>query len=69
MRGLLLPQVAVDEGFDPEEFLSQCCLKAGMLPDAWLEGKIHVSRFEGQIFSEDKPGGIVSGRKLFNSEK
>src|SRR6266705_5618693 len=28
-RGLLLPQVAVDEGFDEEEFLNECCLKAG----------------------------------------
>ncbi len=69
LRGLLLPQVAVDEEFDPEEFLTQCCLKAGMLPDAWLVGNIRVLRFEGQIFSEDKPRGSVSERKLLSPEK
>jgi len=58
-RGLLLPQVAVEEGFDAEEFLSQACLKAGLLPDAWLSDKLRVSRFQGQIFSEATPGGSV----------
>lgn len=63
-RGLLLPQVAVEEGFDSEEFLSQCCLKAGLLPDAWLSGEIRVSKFQGQVFSEEKPEGRVFERKL-----
>ena len=63
-RGLLLPQVAVEEGFDSEEFLSQCCLKAGLLPDAWLSGNVQVSRFQGQIFSEGRPGGPVSEKHL-----
>jgi len=63
-KGLLLPQVAVDEKFDSEEFLSQCCLKAGLLPDAWLSGQVQVSRFQGQVFSEEKPGGRVFERCL-----
>ncbi len=63
-RGLLLPQVAVDEGFDEEEFLNQCCLKAGLMPDAWVTGSVKVARFQGQIFSEDTPGGRVLERKL-----
>ncbi len=63
-HGLLLPQVAVDEGFDSEEFLSQCCLKAGLPPDAWLSGDIHVSRFQGQVFAEEKPNGRVFERLL-----
>src|SRR3989442_15455054 len=33
-RGLLMPQVAVDEGFEEEEVLNECCLKAGLVPDA-----------------------------------
>jgi len=49
-RGLLLPQVAVDEGFDEEEFLNECCLKAGLMPDAWVTGIVKVARFQGQIF-------------------
>ncbi len=63
-RGLLLPQVAVDEGFDEEEFLNQCCLKAGLMPDAWLTRGVRVARFQGQIFSEEGPGGRVFERKL-----
>ena len=63
-KGLLLPQVAVDEGFDEEEFLNECCLKAGLMPDAWVTGSVKVARFQGQIFSEESPGGRVFERKL-----
>lgn len=63
-RGLLLPQVAVDESFDEEEFLSLCCLKAGLTPDAWVTGRVRVARFRGQIFSEEEPCGTVFERKL-----
>ena len=63
-RGLFLPQVAVDEGFDAEEFLNQCCLKAGLMPDAWMTRDARVARFQGQIFSEERPGGRVFERKL-----
>ncbi len=62
-KGLLLPQVALDEKFDSEEFLSECCMKAGLLPDTWLTGRVQVSRFEGQIFYEETPGGVVFERK------
>ena len=63
-RGLLLPQVAVDEGFDSEEYLSQCCIKADLPPDAWLTGNVNVSRFQGQIFSEERPNGPIIERRL-----
>ena len=63
-HGLLLPQVAVDEGFDSEEFLSQCCLKANLPPDAWLTPDVRVSRFQGQVFAEEKPSGRVFERRL-----
>lgn len=63
-HGLLLPQVAVDEGFDSEEFLSQCCMKAELPPDAWLTGDVRVSRFQGQVFVEEKPNGRVFERRL-----
>ncbi len=49
--GLLLPQVAVDYGWDVETFLSQTCVKAGLPPGAW-KGKANLSGFEAQIFSE-----------------
>ena len=63
-HGLLLPQVAIDEGFDSEEFLSQCCLKADLPPDAWLTEGVRVSRFQGQVFAEEKPNGRVFERRL-----
>jgi uncharacterized protein (TIGR00296 family) len=63
-HGLLLPQVAIDEGFDSEEFLSQCCLKADLPPDAWLTENVRVSRFQGQVFAEEKPNGRVFERRL-----
>lgn len=63
-HGLLLPQVAVDEGFDSEDFLSHCCLKAALPPDAWLTGRVRVSRFQGQVFAEEKPDGPVIERRL-----
>lgn len=63
-HGLLLPQVAADEGFDSEEYLTQCCLKADLPPDAWLTGDARVSRFQGQVFAEEKPNGRVFERRL-----
>jgi uncharacterized protein (TIGR00296 family) len=53
--GLLLPQVAPEWGFDPIEFLSQTCLKAGLPPDAWLDENTEVLHFEAQIFAEVAP--------------
>lgn len=61
--GLLLPQVAVEFGFDEIEFLSETCMKAGLPPDCWLTGA-EVYRFEGQIFKEDLPRGEISEVKL-----
>ncbi len=57
--GLLLPQVAVEYGFDTEEFLSQTCMKAGLPPDCWLMEGTEVYRFEGQIFKEIEPRGEI----------
>jgi AmmeMemoRadiSam system protein A len=46
-RGLLLPQVAVEYGWDRETFLRHTCLKAGLPPDAWRQGaEIHVFTVE-----------------------
>ena len=57
--GLLLPQVATEWGFDPEDFLCQTCLKAGLPPDSWIDEETEVLFFEGQVFAEAAPGGEV----------
>lgn len=56
--GLLLPQVATEYGWGPEEFLAQTCMKAGLPPQAWIEKSTEVYKFRSLIFSEKKPGKI-----------
>jgi uncharacterized protein (TIGR00296 family) len=58
-RGLLLPQVAMDWGWDAEEFLTQCCLKAWLQPDAWLLPDTKISKFQTIIFSEIEPRSTI----------
>ena len=50
-RGLLLPQVATERGWDVETFLVQTCVKAGLPEDAWRSGA-RIWIFEAQVFSE-----------------
>jgi AmmeMemoRadiSam system protein A len=50
-RGLLLPQVAPEWGWDPEEFLSQTCIKASLPRDAWKHGA-KIEAFTAEVFSE-----------------
>lgn len=57
--GLLLPNVATEQGFTKEEFLKAVCDKAGLPEDSWKRGDAIVQRFETQIFREEKPDGKV----------
>ena len=63
-RGLLLPQVPVEWGWDGEEFLCQCCLKAGLSPDCWLIESTKLYRFQAIIFEELSPRGEVHPKEL-----
>ena len=49
-RGLLLPQVAVEQAWNEEEFLEHTCMKAGISADSWMDESCDVSKFQGQIF-------------------
>ncbi len=51
-RGLLLPQVATDWGWERDEFLKQTCLKAGLPAEAWKEPDTDIYIFSAEIFSE-----------------
>jgi uncharacterized protein (TIGR00296 family) len=62
--GLILPQVAVEWNWDAEEFLSNCCIKAGLPPDAWLDRDIQIYRFQAEIFEELEPQGEVIKKEL-----
>lgn len=48
-RGLLLPQVAPEWGWDREAFLRHTCQKAGLPQDAWQAGA-RVFRFDADVF-------------------
>ena len=50
-KGLLLPQVPTEYGWDRETYLSHGCLKAGLDEDEWKKG-VEVEVFEAQVFSE-----------------
>jgi len=63
-RGLLLPQVAVEYGWDAEEFLAHTCAKAGLLPDAWLQDGTRLYRFQAEIFTEVSPRGEIRRHAL-----
>ncbi|MCX8153299.1 MAG: TIGR00296 family protein [Candidatus Bathyarchaeota archaeon] len=63
-RGLLLPQVPVELGWCEEEFLCQCCVKAGLPPDSWLTKGTRIYKFNAVIFEEEAPGGKVKRLSL-----
>lgn len=50
-RGVLLPQVATEYGFDRETFLCETCLKAGLPENAWQNGA-SIYTFEADVFGE-----------------
>ena len=50
-RGVLLPQVPVEWGWNREDFLKAICQKAGLSEDAWKEGA-DLYIFSAQVFRE-----------------
>jgi AmmeMemoRadiSam system protein A len=64
-RGLLLPQVPVEHGWDRTTFLQQTCRKAGLPLDAWQKGAT-IEAFTAEIFGDNSgpgcPGSVVSGQ-------
>ncbi len=63
-KGLLLPQVPVEWGWCEEEFLCQCCMKAGVPVDSWLMKDVRIYKFKGIVFEEETPLGEVKRLKL-----
>ena len=54
-RGVLLPQIAVEHGFDVEEFLEAGCRKARLGPGAWRGKAVTVDLFTAEVFGENGP--------------
>jgi AmmeMemoRadiSam system protein A len=50
-RGLLLPQVPVEHGWDRPTFIEQTCQKAGLPRDAWKNGAT-LEAFTAEVFGD-----------------
>jgi AmmeMemoRadiSam system protein A len=53
-RGVLLPQVAVEYGWDMKKFLDQTCVKAGLPKHAWKRPETEVLAFTTLIIKEGR---------------
>ncbi len=51
-RGVLLPQVPLEHGWDRESFLGHTCVKAGLPAYAWRQPGIEISGFTATVFGE-----------------
>jgi uncharacterized protein (TIGR00296 family) len=63
-KGLLLPQVAPEQGWNSEDFLRGCCQKAGLPPKSYLDPKVKIYKFQAQIFAETSVRGSIIERKF-----
>lgn len=63
-KGLLLPQVPVEWGWDSTQFLNQCCVKAGLPENSWRRPDTVVYRFQAILFKEHEPMGKVYRHRL-----
>lgn len=50
--GVLLPQVATEQGWTREEFIRHTCLKAGCAEDTWKRPETKLELFTAEVFSE-----------------
>ncbi len=50
--GLLLPQVATEQGWDRDTFLEHTCRKAGLPTDAWKSPEARIEIFSALVFGE-----------------
>ena len=51
-RGLFLPQVAREQGWDKQQTLEMVCGKAGLPPDAWREPDTRLEVFTAFVFGK-----------------
>ncbi len=51
-RAILLPQVATENNYTREQFLTALCHKAGMYGEYWKERMLDINVFTATVFSE-----------------
>lgn len=53
-RGLLLPQVATNNGWDRETFLGHTCIKANLGKNDWKDPETKIMAFTAEVFSTEE---------------
>jgi len=53
-RGVLLPQVAVEQRWESIRFLEETCVKAGLEREAWKQSETVILAFTADVFSESE---------------
>ncbi|MEM3403284.1 MAG: TIGR00296 family protein [Nitrososphaeria archaeon] len=66
--GLLLPQVPIEYGWTPDEYLEYLCMKAGLTPDSWLRKDAKIFKFQSLIWEETPDGKAVRKRLLHHKD-
>ena len=51
-RGVFLPQVATEQGWDRDTMLDHLCVKAGLPADTWRREPVDLEVFTAEVFSE-----------------
>ena len=59
-RGLLLPQVPEEQGWDVMDYLEGTCMKAGLPRGTWKDERAEISAFSGKVFHEVTPYGDIT---------
>ncbi len=59
MKGVLLPQTAVESRWNSKQFLSYASMATRLGPDVWLDPDAKVYRFRAQVFVEQEPRGKI----------
>jgi len=62
-HGLLLPQVATENHFSPEDFLTALCQKAGADPFLWRTRFLNIKTFTAEVFHEEQHRDLTGERK------
>ncbi len=63
-RGLLLPQVATENGWDAATFLNQLCRKAGLEPHTWQADEAELMTFCATVLEQEAPEAELDSRTL-----
>ena len=58
-QGVLLPQVASDQGWDGQTFAENTCRKAGIDPATLDDGRTTLEVFDAEVFSEPRSAPVA----------